>query len=242
MKSRRLTETDIVNLAFKSADAKRLRLTSLERPKNIIGSYEPFRNHNGDAVNEQYPLLGRDEPETSLETLEEVIAKACKGNRDLLAMNLPVARSTHHYVSNNGIRAIREDVRRLVLPYGHRYEFGMPLLMVYPNGGIAAVFPDLRRTEPLSSTGRMAAFSMMHHRWRENYPDLHEIDLEVWRYADNDTRSIKRIRCAESEIIPYDQMIADARETYEIWHYVIAEASEKRKRTESDWGPLFAQK
>ncbi|MEA3263325.1 MAG: hypothetical protein U9R07_07560 [Pseudomonadota bacterium] len=242
MKSRRLTETDIVNLAFKPVATKRLRLTSLERPKKIVGSYEPFRAHNGDAVNQQFPLLAREEPETPLATLEQVIARACKGDPELLAMNLPIARATHDYAVEHGIRAIREDVRKLVLPFGHAYEFGMPLLMVYPTGRIAAVFPDLRRSEPLTAIGRRAAFSMMHHRWRENYPDLAQIDLEIWRYANNDLRSIQAIKCNEEDLFPYDQMIADARQTYQIWHEVVANASDERKRGGTDWGPLFAKR
>lgn len=239
MKSRRLTETDLANLAFKTVEAKRLRLTSLEKPKKIVGSYEPFRRHNGDAVNEQFRLLDREEPATPLAELENVIARACKGRPELLDMNLPIARATHGYVCVHEIRALRENVAKLALPFGHMYEFGMPLLMVYPDSRIVAVFPDLRRTQPLSTVGQRLVFSMMHQRWRENYPDLAEIDLEIWRYRNNGDRSIYAIPCSEQELLGYDAMISDIRETYEIWHQIISSATHQRRRGGSDFGPLF---
>jgi len=239
MKSLRLTETDLANMAFKPVETKRLRLGSLERPKKIVGSYEPFRAHNGDAVNEQFPLLDRHEPETPLSALESVIAKACKGNSDLLAMNLPIARATHEHAKVHGLRAVREHIRKLILPYGHSYGFGMPLLMVYPSGRIAAVFPDLRRTQPLSTVAQRFMFSVMHQRWRENYPDLASIDLEIWRYKNDRLRSISVVSCAEQDLLPYDTLIADVRQTYDVWHGVLQEASAGRRRGGNDFGPLF---
>ena len=241
MKSRRLTETDLANLAFKPVEAKRLRLTSLERPKKIVGSYEPFRRHNGDALNEQYPLLDRDEPDTPLSKLEDVIARACKGDADLLAMNLPIARATHNFVVAQGIRALREVVSKLALPFGHIYEFGMPLLMDYPDGRIVAVFPDLRRTQQLSPVGQRVVFSMMHQRWKENHPDLANIELEIWRYKNTEHRQIAVIACAEQELIGYDELIADVRETYEMWHNVTANATQTRRSGGDDYGPLFGR-
>lgn len=239
MKSRRLTETDIANLAFKSPEAKYLRLSAIERPKSISGSYEPYRRSNGDAVNLQLPLIEEAQAPSSLETLEAVVAKACKGDPDLLAMNLPIARATHSYASENGITAIYEEVRSLVLPFGHIYQFGMPLLMVYPDGKVAAVFPDLRRTGPLTPIGRRAVFSLMHQRWRENNPDLSELRLQIWRYKNTDLREVQVIECDDSELFTYDQIIADVRETYDIWHEVLREASLGRRAILMRPGPLF---
>lgn len=239
MKSRRLTETDIANLAFKSSDAKYSRLVNLERPKAVIGSYEPFRRSNGDAVNLQLPLIAEAQEPSSLEALEAVVAKACKGDADLLAMNLPIARATHAYASENKITAIFEEVRSLVLPFGHKYQFGMPLLMAYPDGQVVAVFPDLRRTDALTSTGRRAVFSLMHQRWRENNPDLQQIGLQVWRYRNSVSRDVDVINCDEDQLFTYDQIIADVRETYEIWHDVLREAAVGRRTVSAGPGPLF---
>lgn len=239
MKSRRLTETDLANLAFKPAKEKALRLTSLEKPKKIIGSYEPFRRHAGDALNEQFRLPDREEPTTPLSQLESIVERACNGKSDLLAMNLPIARATHRYVVDQGIRALRENVSKIALPFGHVYEFGLPLLMVYPNDRIVAVFPDLRRTQQLSTVGLRMVFSVMHQRWRENNPDLAEIGLEVWRYRNDVKRSVFAIPCPEQGLLGYDAMIADVRETYEIWHEVLSSAAEIRRRGGADFGPLF---
>jgi hypothetical protein len=245
MKSRRLTETDLANMAFKPYAAKRLRLGSLAKPKPIVGSYEPFRRHNGDALNEQYPLLREERTVTSLEMLEAVVSKACKGDADLLAMNIPIARSTHRYAVENQIEARREDVRLLTFPFGHAYEFGMPMLITYADGRMVTVFPDLRRKQPLTAVGRRFVFSAMHHRWRENYPDFSEIGLEAWRYLDNDIRVIRAIPCTEQDLISYDAIIADARETYEIWHDVLHDEGERRRGGGDggdDLGPLFAKR
>lgn len=239
MKSRRLTETDIANLAFKSRDAKYTRLLSLERPKAIIGSYEPFRRSNGDAVNLQLPLIAEPQAPSSLAALEAVVAKACKGDPDLLAMNLPIARATHDYASVKGIVAIPEEVRALVLPFGHKYQFGMPLLMAYPDGRVVAVFPDLRRSDALTAVGRRSVFSLMHHRWRENNPDLRGLGLEIWRYRNTSSRQVEVIECVEAELFSYEQIIADVRETYEIWHQVLQEAAFGRRANIAGPGPLF---
>lgn len=242
MKSRRLTETDLANLAFKPIEAKRLRLTSLERPKQIVGSYEPFRQHNGDALNEQYPMLQEEQPTTPLDKLEGVIRKACKGNPDLIAMNVPIAQATHTYAVAHGIQARREDIRRLTLPFGHAYEFGMPMLFTYNTGRIVAAFPDLRRTQPLSEVGRRFTFSAMHHRWRENYPDLAEIELESWRYLDDNTRTVRAYCCSEQDLFDYDAIVADVKQTFEVWHQVLEAASHIRRRGEGDAGPLFRRR
>ena len=239
MKSRRLTETDLANMAFKPVATKRLRLTSIEKPKPIPGSYEPFRRSNGDAVNLQLPLLPSAQERTALAQLEAVVAKACKGDAELLAMNLPIARSTHEYADANGITATKEDVRRLILPFGHRYDFGMPLLMAYPQSNFVAVFPDLRRTDPLTEVGHRVVFSFMHQRWRESNPDFAMIGLQAWRYRNCDSRAIKVYDCAEQDLIPYDQLIADVRQTYDIWHEVLQEAAMDRRKSGGGTGPLF---
>ncbi|WP_296719257.1 hypothetical protein [Erythrobacter sp.] len=239
MKSRRLTETDIVNLAFKPVETKLARLTNIERPKQIIGSYEPFRRSNADAVNLQLPLIAEAQDATSLEMLEAVVAKACKGNEDLLAMNLPIARSTHSFAMENKIVAFREDVRHLILPFGHAYEFGMPLLMAYPNGKIVAAFPDLRRTDPLTGIGRRTALSFMHQRWKENNPDLSRLGLQIWRYKNTVAREIEVFECSETDLFTYDEIIADVRQTYEIWHEVLASAAKGRRGETMGPGPLF---
>lgn len=243
MKSRRLTETDIANMAFKPRAMKRKRLEALAKPKIILGSYEPYRRHNGDALNEQYPLLEDDREATPLSMLEAAVAKACKGDADLLAMNLAVARATHRYAVEHEIEARREEVRRLTLPFGHSYDFGMPMILIYADGRMVAVFPDLRRKEPLTATGRRFVFSAMHQRWRENYPDLLSIGLESWRYADNEIRTVKAIPCEEQDLISYDAIMADAKETYEIWHEVLREGDDRRRGGGGDdLGPLFANR
>jgi hypothetical protein len=238
MKSRRLTETDLANMAFLPRDVKRLKLIALIKPKKIQGSYEPFRSTAGDAVNQQFPFFDEEQDATPLGKLEEVVAKACRGDGELLAMNLAVARATHEFASKVELTAERADIRPITLAFGHAYHFGMPLIMRY--GGVAyAAFPDLRRTGPLSVAGCRFVFSMMHQRWRVNYPDLAELRLAIWRYLNNSDRTVREIPCLDSSLIPYADLMADVTDTYDILHTIMKEQESERRRSGGGAGPLF---
>jgi hypothetical protein len=239
MKSRRLTETDLANMAFLPSTVKMKRIESLIGPKIIRGSYEPFRTRVGDAVNEQFPFLEEKHEATSLDTLEEVVCKACKGNVLLLEMNLTVAKATHTFAVERQLSAERFHIRPITLPFGHAYEFGMPLLVRY-EGSASAVFPDLRRTNPLTESGRVVVTSWMHQRFRVNYPDLSSLKLEIWRYENNTLRNIRPIRASEDQLIGYDDLVADATESYRILHDLENGLTELRRRSGGGSpGPLF---
>lgn len=238
MKSRRLTETDLANMSFQSKDVKFVRISSIVRPKPIIGSYEPFRKSAGDAVNQQFPFFEEERAATSLEKLEQVVAKACKGDAELLAMNVKVARATHQFANRAKLTAERVDIRPISLAFGHAYEFGLPLIM-RRDGWAGVAFPDLRRTGALSAQGCRFVFSAMHQRWRVNYPDLAELGLSIWRYANNAGRDIREIFCSDDLLIPYDALIADVKESYAILHSVLEEEERRRRGSGGPAGPLF---
>jgi hypothetical protein len=238
MKSRRLTETDLANMAFEPASVKRLRISSIIKPKRIIGSYEPFRTKAGDAVNEQFPFLSDDHAPTPIETLEKVIEKACRGDAELLKMNLEVARATYSYASEVGLTAERVAVAPLTLAFGHAYQFGLPLIMRF-NGTAAAVFADLRRTSPLSAKGCIFILSMMHQRYRVNYPDLSELQLQIWRYQNNTERTVRPIISSDMGLIGYEDLRDDVAESYSILHQLMQEQLGDR-RDDRDAGPLFS--
>lgn len=238
MKSRRLTETDLANMAFQSTDVKRLRLTALLRPKKILGSYEPFRSTASDAVNQQFPFFDEPQTATPLGKLEEVVAKACKGSQALLEMNLAIARATHEFAISVNLTAERADIRPITLAHGHSYQFGMPLIMRY-NLAATVAFPDLRRTVPLSSLGCRVVGSLMHQRWRVNYPDLAELRLAIWRYSNNGRRTIREIAIEDNELIPYADLVADVAESYSILHAIMTEQEFARRRSSESAGPLF---
>lgn len=239
MKSRRLTETDLANMSFLPSEDKRARIESLIRPKRIIGSYEPFRSTVGDALNEQFPFLIEDQQPTPLGKLEEAVIKACKGDDELIKMNLIVAKATHNFATNQNLSAERHQVRRITLAFGHGYDFGMPLIM--RDGTSAyAVFPDLRRTAPLSPRGTRFVFSMMNQRLRVNNRDLRELGLQIWRYENNTTRSIRAIPCPDQPLISYEDLAADVRESYDILHEAMKRDEEQRRRRGAEGhGPLF---
>jgi hypothetical protein len=215
-----------------------LRLQALIKPKPIPGSYEPFRSTAGDAVNQQFPFLEEEREATPLGKLEEVVARACKGNQALLDMNLTVARATHEFATSVSLSAERADIRPITLSFGHAYQFGMPLIMRY-NGAAHAAFPDLRRTTPLSAVGCRVVLSLMHQRWRVNYPDLAELRLVIWRYLNNAKRTVREVTLLDSALIPYDDLLADIAETYQILHGIMSDQEDRRRRSGGGAGPLF---
>jgi hypothetical protein len=238
MKSRRLTETDLANMAFQSAAHKRERIISLLKPKVIIGSYEPFRHNAGDALNEQFPFLDEEQDPTPLGKLEEVVMRACRGDATLLKMNLAVVRATHKFAIANNVTAERTEIRPITLAFGHAYNFGMPLILRY-NGEAKVVFPDLRRTGGLTSGGRRTVFSAMHQRFRVNYPDYTDLRLEIWQYENNAERQIRSIQGNDLDLVPYDALVADIAESYAILHAVLREHEDERRRRGGSPGPLF---
>ncbi len=236
--SSRLPETELANWAFLSPLNKRKALEKHVRPKQILGTYEPFRIVLSDAVNKQLPLFsGFEQPVTPWPEIERRINAQCRRDADTLKMNLEIAKATHDYAEREKITALPVDVTSLAFGVGHLYQFGLPLLMRYPDR-VAAVFLDLRRSNGLSIDGRDWVFAALHERFRTAYPDLASIDLEIWRYRPDASRTIVPISC-QKVVIGFDDLVADARETYSIYGSVLNGERDKKRRSSSGSGPLF---
>lgn len=235
--SNRLPETDLANMAFLSATMKREAIERFLRPKQIKGTYEPFRQFFPDIVNRQVPMF-EDLASTPWEVIESSIRRACRTKPDSLLMNLEIAQATHEYIIRERVNALAIDVTPLSFGTGHVYYFGLSVLMRYPNR-IAAVFLDMRRTGNLSQTGRDFIFSTLHERYRTAYPDLANIDLEIFRYKNNKNRTLVAIQ-PSNVIYSLDQITTDVRETYAIYDMVLKGDTEKRRRSGGgSIGPLF---
>jgi len=236
--SSRLPETELANWSFLSPANKRKALEKHVQPKRISGSYEPFRIIFSDAVNKQLPLFSEEEqPITPWAEIERRIVARCRGDAELLKMNLEIARATHDYAKREKITAVPVDVTSLALGVGHLYQFGLPLLMRYPDR-VSAVFLDLRRTNGVSELGRDWIFGAMHERFRTAYPDLSSIDLEIWRYRNNADRSVAPVTCNEIKI-GFDELVADVRETYSIYASVLSGERDRKRQAGGGFGPLF---
>jgi hypothetical protein len=81
----------------------------------------------------------------------------------------------------------------------------------------------------------------MHQRFRVNYPELEGLRLELWKYADNESRDVRVIRHNEEPLYSYDELVGDITETYRILYSLMAaEDAERRRGSERDaGGPLF---
>jgi hypothetical protein len=239
MKSRRLPETDIANVAFQPALRKEKVLAQWVKPKAITRSYEPFRQTAGDAVNQQLPLFPSAQIPTPWEKLESLVTAKCRGNSEILEMNLCIARSTHKFALEQSLTAEPISYRPITLSQGQMYDFSLPLLLRY-DGGASVVFPDLRRTGRLSNHGCHVTHSVQHQRFRENFPDLAALRLDVWRYKDDEVREIEVIRHGDRDLITYDELVKDFSETYKILNALLEEQFHARRSSGSgDYGPLF---
>lgn len=234
LKSIRLPETDVANIAFRSYDSKVSFLSSWLRPKQIKGSYEPLRRSVGEAANVGLPLLP-DVGATSLEQLESLVIKECKGNAGLVAMNLAPVRAIRAFVQEHHIEAEFLEELPIALYPGMRYTFWAPMLVRY-DGRARIVFLDLRRTGGLNESGQWVCFSIMHERLRALNPDYASVQFESWRFANNAKRSIRPIR-EWREPIGYYDIVADVAETYSILNAL--RTGDAGSATGTDDGPLF---
>lgn len=236
--SSRLPETEIANWAFLSTSDKRKALEKHVQPKRIPGSYEPFRQVFGDVVNKQLPLFAQMEQETTpWAKIEREIGKRCRSNPDNLFKNLEIAKATHDYCEKHKIVALPVDVTSLSFGIGHLYEFGVPLLMRYPDR-VVAVFLDLRRGNGLSVAARDWVFSAMHERFRTAYPDFEAIGLEIWRYRSDKNRTIVPLECGAVKF-SFDQMVDEVKEIYSIYGYVLSGEKDRRRRSSGGSGSLL---
>lgn len=238
MRSRYLPETDIANWAFLPPRLKEKFLAAWLRPRMAKGSYNPYRATTGDAVNRQLPLYPDGQVPTPWAKLEALVARKCRGDETLLKMNLPVAKATHDFATHASLTAEPVEVGSVTLGL-HRYEFGAPLLLRYA-GGASVMFPDLRRTGQLTPHGRRVVLSVLHQRFRVNYPEYEALRLEIWRYQDNESRSIAVFRHEADPLYAYEELATDFLETYAIMNRLRFGAEEDRRRRGGEGpGPLF---
>ncbi|MCR2832580.1 type VI toxin-antitoxin system SocB family DNA replication inhibitor toxin [Parerythrobacter lacustris] len=234
--SSRLPETDLANWGFMETSQKRSALETFVKPKQIVGSYEPFRRVFPDAINQQFPLFGEALSGSAWDEVQKRLVRECKGDAQRIAMNKAILSSTHAYAVSNGIAAMGLDVTPLRFFGGTSYGFGLNLLIRY-HSHASIVFLDMRKTNGLSISGRRFVFSAMHHRFREAYPDLVSADLEIWRYRNNKSRDLVCMR-PTGDLLGWDEMVHDVVETHQIWESVRRGGSDER-RASGTFGPLF---
>lgn len=235
--SNRLPETELANWSFLPVDAKRIELEKFERPKIIIGSYEPFRRVFPDVVNQQLPLFSEGLSATGWEAIEHRLLQECKGDAQKFQMNKRILAATHEYAKAHQITALSIDVVPLKLAGGHPHEFGLNLLFRY-QARSSVVFLDMRKSNRLNANGLRFVSSALHHRFREAYPDLAEVDREIWRYGTTTNRKLMPVP-ASSEIMSWEALSADVRETYAIWEEVKNGGRDQRRASGGGFGPLF---
>ena len=234
LKSIRLPETEIANLAFKSYDFKVAFLANWLRPKQIKGSYEPLRRSIGEAANVMLPLLP-DLQATSLEQLEKLVERECKGNSDYIAMNMAPVRAIRSFIAENSATTFYLEELPITLFPGMRYAFWAPMLVRYGQE-TRIVFLDLRRTGGLSDTGCAVCFSVMHERFRVLNPDYADVKLEVWKFANTENRQIRVVE-EWCDPLSFGDVTAEIADTYAV--LTALRRGDGGRATGTDHGPLF---
>lgn len=234
--SNRLPETDLANWSFLSRAQKRLALENFERPKLIKGSYEPFRKVFPDAINQQFPLFVEQLKRSEWEAVDQRLIQECRGNEQLLKMNRQILFATHAYAERHSIQAAVLDIRPLRFFGSVDYFFGLNLLIRYPDRA-KIIFLDMRKSHNLKENGQTFVSSAIHHRFREAYPDLMDAEIEVWRYKADKARTLIALPVTDP-IISWDDLVADVRETHEIWEEA-KRGDDGRRRAVVGIGPLF---
>lgn len=224
----RLPETELANWSFLPVDQKKAAALAFAAPKRIGGSYEPFRHVFSDAVSQQAPLFGFDQPRASPWTsIEGKLRRLCRRSDELLTMNLAVARATHEFATASHLFAVPVEVTALGFGVGHLYQYGLPLMIRYPSR-VAIVFLDLRRSNNLNSRGIEWVNAALFERFQAAYPDYQDAEREIWRYSSRDDRAIRVISLGQP-IITFEQMAQDARETYDIYNTISRSSVHVRK-------------
>jgi len=215
VRNNRLAPTDLANLAFRDRSRQRERLLETFEPKIIPYTYNPYRQTVGDAVNLQFDLLGDGLQPTPWAALERAVRAKCKGNSALIAVNLPIAKATHLYATKRNTAASVIDGSPLRLAPGRSHDFWVSLLLSQGDESLI-MFPDARRKSHLTELGRLVVFSAQHERFRAANPDYESIALQVWRYANDDSRSVIVYDSKGADLVPYAELIAEITAIYEM--------------------------
>jgi hypothetical protein len=73
--------------------------------------------------------------------------------------------------------------------------------------------------------------SAQHERIRAMGAGFEEIGLRIWRYGDNDDRSITVYTEDDLDLIPYAELVAETTEVYRLLAVLVAERDEELKRS-----------
>lgn len=112
------------------------------------------------------------------------------------------------------------------------------------NGRPLVPFIDPRKAKKLTKEGRRFAFSVMHERIRAADPDFSVVELGIVQFdamarGDAVVRIPKLYMASDIELFDFDAIDAMVRETYYIWHAVLAEReADARRRGTGTAGPL----
>jgi hypothetical protein len=237
LKIRRLPDLDVARIGPLPRDQKRRELEQMKL-SYAPHTYDPTRKFSPDILNIQSGPLGVVE-RASWETVEREVRRASR-HVDEATANVAVSKALYSFATAHGIAGVRHEIFPLKIATTETVTFWLRALMAIDGMPTAALI-DPRRAKKLTKLGRQFAFSAMHERIRAADPDYSDIELGIFQFdalADG-SRYARLYRASEVELWDFDTLDQMVRETYEIWHEVLAERdADSRRRGTGTTGPL----
>ena len=234
-KTRRLPITDLARISVQPYE---LRRPALMQVKGGGGgaNYNPTRGQFPGIVNRQPGMFPADRDSWSV--LKESISRACRSSEEI-ELNLPVAKQLFDYCDENMIRALELEGFPISFSVGPKLQAWSPALFIYGDK-ITIPFLDLRRRgKRLTREGQRFIFSLQHHALRVNNPDYADVSLEIFKFSDNDLRTIRPIVEDNRWLYSYDQLENMICETQLLWFDVLAGREDEAKKSGGEKGSLL---
>ncbi len=233
-----LPEIDLANFAVMSPPRRRKALESfqLKRPPH---SYDPFRKSSLDVMNVDAGPLGLGTG-TPWNVIESDIRKRSRHAGEEAA-NLGVAKALHQFIADADIRGRRHDFLALPLGTSTRVEYWSKIVLSVEGRPLVPFIDPRRQSTRLSIEGRRFVLSAMHERIRAVDPDFSDSIMGIFQFgAVGATERLAQLHTdAGLDLLDFDTLDELVRETYAMWHEVLAERHAEARRGTGTHGPLI---
>lgn len=227
MKKHRLPDTELARIAPLAPDARRKALVKFKSGFPQF-SYEPTRRRLPEITNAQPSLLSLGDTDWS--KLEACFKKL--KNEEEAASNIEVSKLLYDFIREQKYLAVMETFGKLPLGGGVSISYWADAIFFGPDGPTIFGF-DFRRAGGFNEAARRFAFSAQHEHIRQRGDDYATAKLGLLQFPPmrNGARKVRPEFANEMELIPYEELIQMARETYSIWFEILEEREDEARRT-----------
>ncbi|AAK25476.1 hypothetical protein EIB18_18590 [Caulobacter vibrioides] len=227
LKKHRLPDTELARIAPLAPDARRKALLKFKNGFPDF-SYEPTRRRLPELTNAQPSLLSLGDTEWS--KIESGL-KRLKNEKEA-ASNIEVAELLYNFIREEKYIAVMEPFGKLQLGAGVAISYWSDAIFFGPDGPTIFGF-DFRRAGGFNDSARRFAFSAQHEHIRQRGDDYATAKLGLVQFPAlrNGTRKVRVEFADQVELIPYDELIQMARETYSVWFEILEQREDEARKT-----------